>query len=1224
MFHIYKASAGSGKTFTLAKQYLKLLLGYKDPDTGEWSLRSGGFDAHRHILAITFTNKATQEMMRRIVDELAHLAGMKDRADADKSPVTPSSETTAPDGGAASASASASPRKAKRRKALKPSPYLKDFCDDFDATPDEIAEAARKALFALLFDFGFFHVSTIDAFFQTVLRTFAREIEVADNFEIELDNRFAINMAINEMFESLNRRDEAYAASADERRWLKSWIMRLMDRMLADGKSINLFARNSGIYAELVSAMTGILNEKYKLNRQAIDDYILDKSRLEQFEKAVEKQVDDHLAQLTADAARLTAYGDFATLKNSYASPVNKWAAGEFAAPTDAVVASIDNPSARYRKEDLKRGISETFDSAVTDLYKRGIEQDRLTKLLAVVREGLGRLGVLAYMLQILSSLCKENNTIMLSETNSLLHEIINLDDTPFIYERMGFYLRHFLIDEFQDTSRMQWDNMRPLLLESIANLRDNLIIGDEKQCIYRFRNSDPELLGNEVEAEISGRSGSENVEVSGSHISQNTNWRSSVDVVKFNNTIFRALAEVVDAGIEGVNVARATYHGVVQQIPDKHSDLDGYVRLQFFERGETSDETPDEDADDSIKETTEKNAAALDAMVENIGRQLASGYRPKDIAILVRTHTEGEAVINRLLAEADNPDSIVGRVPVTSTDSMNVSAAASVKLIISILRMAITPPTVFDTRDGRTPREIINPVWRRTALLQKYEYYLHTPTEPDADGVSRPHTPDEALRKAVESIRLDGNKIIDDAIITEIAAYAKGQTTRSNALASPSLDIVVERIISKLPKQTLARENIFLTAFRDLVHDFIQHGSADIRSFLRWWDNGGNTSGLATSAEVDAINVMTIHKSKGLEFPCVIIPFANWKMVTWSSIYQPSYDWYSINPACFPAADPECVPPFLPLNNHEYLTKIPVFASQSREFTVKQSVDALNVAYVGFTRAVRELIVFSTPTDDTNRLGYDLMKAVEMVTGTDFLENAPEETRRWLTPFAYDESTRTLTVGAPTVPRSDEEEETAEDADSTEAEEEATPAPPDQGAIDVVSSFTNSYVPGINDDLMILSTSKFGLFDFADSKRLGTFLHGIMSGVRHASELDLAVRRAAYRAKLSDRQRQWVSEVLSKALRQTDAVRWFADDVRVFNETPVSCRGEEHRPDRVVLFPDGSVEIVDYKFGHYDERHLDGYKKQVAGYVDLLRRVGYDRVTGYLWYPLTGEIKRV
>lgn len=1179
MLRIYKASAGSGKTYTLARQYLKLLLGYRPAGEEKWRLRTSNFFAHRSILAITFTNKATREMVRRIIDELAVLAGIHpDRKD-------------------------------------EKSAYLNDFVNELNTDAKSLAEAAHKALFSLLFDFGFFHVSTIDAFFQTVLRTFAREIEMPDNFELELDNKFTISLGVDELFNSVNYRDNGEEISSNERKWLKKWMERYMNRMLTDGKSINLFSRSSSIYTDLVSSFTALLNEDFRLNISTITGYLSDRERLERFEQSVMSKPGAIAKELKILSGKLIQMGHYPLITANIRNCIDQWAEGKKKDATDGVISSVAKAETEgikvYCKKDyFKLDRSEEFERLTDEVCRLGVSLTHIRQQCDTFLSGIGTLGLLGCLLRVIENYCKDNNIIMLNDTNSLLHDIITVDETPFIYDRMGVSLRHFLIDEFQDTSKMQWHNLKPLLVESMANGHDNLIIGDEKQCIYRFRNSDPELLGSYARRDLEGYRPTSPIEVRGDTIDENTNWRSSCEVVRFNNTLFRALARVIDrigqgeTALSPENSAENTYNGIVQRIPSKHSDFHGYVKLIYKEDEKKNKNKQDAASSDGDSSSEDVNPSKVPVeLVEEISRQLSSGYRPKDIAVLVRTHAEGEAVISRLLDEMKQPDWPHGDIEIVSTDSMSVSASAAVKIVISILRLAVSPSVIEKKRPDGSLRKEVNPAWKRAKMMQRFEFYLHSS---DLDGESEDKYA-VALRKAIDDTQFEVEEILkiednppQEAPVTETREQSDKDRKRMTALESTSLLTIIDRIIERYISPDMRKtENIFLTAFLDLAYDFTQRGVSDIRSFLLWWDNGGKHSGISASSETNAINVMTIHQSKGLEFPCVHIPFADWEMVSYSSNFKPSYGWYEVDKERLDfGCDNEDIPPLLPLNNKSSLQDIVPFERQAREYAAKQRVDSLNIAYVAFTRAVNELIVICRKQKKDNQLGKNIEDAIALI-NEEYADNTIEpKLKKWLLDAAPEKNSDIITIGEPTIAAHSE----------PDIPKENDP---------LLADIQTEYQTATNDRLKLLTAIEIEIFDFDNPRHLGNFLHNVLSRVRRPEDLDVALRRAAYKSLLSAEQTEWCRQTLERAISFASPRGWFDRNVRVYNEYGIGGLEEGKRPDRIVMHPDGRVEIIDYKFGDKNPKYI----RQVAEYVDLLRRAGYKNVKGYLWYVFNDEI---
>ncbi|MEZ3475369.1 MAG: UvrD-helicase domain-containing protein, partial [Alistipes sp.] len=644
MLTIYQASAGSGKTFNLAYEYIKLLLGRKT-EQGRYLLRNQGRFHHRAILAITFTNKATDEMKRRIVRELALLS---------HSPLTDGEQ----------------------------SKYEPMLLDEFGCTPGDLAEASRKALVELLNDFTFFNVSTIDAFFQTVLRTFAREAELSGNFEVELSDTYAISTAVDTLLASVRGSATAVqnskckvqnnsdlctshleldknsalcplnSALYDSSAVIQNWIVRFMLSEMRAGRAFNLFNRTSRIHEAIIGFITRLSNETLKRRYDEMADYLADPSRVVRLDEALAARL-DALDNSRRDACRrlvtaLAARGLLDKyLKAHVINPLRKYADGSRPDKLSATLRkAIDDPAGQsYLK-------GATPDPALHALLCEalGAVADAAAgePTLRATRANLFALGILGSVFSIMSQFRADNNLILLSDTNGLLSDIISTDETPFIYERLGMQLRHFLIDEFQDTSRLQWDNLAPLLAESLSHDHDNLIIGDPKQSIYRFRNASPELLRSEVARRFPREAVTR---------SSDTNWRSARGIVEFNNDLFRALA--ANLGVEDI------YTTVAQRVSPPHADRLGDVRLVPIEADTAADFTP----------------LALDATVAEINRLLALGTPPGDIVLLTRTNPEARTVIDHLRHA-------LPALPILSDEALLVSAAPSVRLLLALLRV--------------------------------------------------------------------------------------------------------------------------------------------------------------------------------------------------------------------------------------------------------------------------------------------------------------------------------------------------------------------------------------------------------------------------------------------------------------------------------------------------------------------------------------------------------
>jgi len=852
---IYKASAGSGKTYTLALRFILHVLGKRDPETGQYRLADPRSRfRHRDILAITFTNKATDEMKRRIVRELALLA---------ESPLTAGGK----------------------------SGYRDTLLQTFgpECTRAQLRDAARRALTDLLFDFHFFNVSTIDAFFQTILRAFAREAELAGNYELELEDERAVLVGVDEVIGSVANRDHLPPSDDDAAmRRLEGWMHRYMLHLIDNGAAFNMFNRGSRLRADLVKFIKSLLGEDYKVNSEAIDRYLAEPDRLAAFERELRAGMESCRREATgnADLAITLAGGEENLEKNLRAFLVGLAASDFSAKVTDAMRRRLDTDAdnaAKFFNAAARKAQADNQESMTA--ARAAIEARCRMDMHRLLLDNIYNFGLFGEVMKQIKQFRVDNNLLLLSDTTSVLQSIIGNSSTPFVYERIGLHLHHFLIDEFQDTSALQWENIKPLILESLSSANDNLIIGDVKQSIYRFRNSDPDLLGSKVENDPELSSDIDTRQ-------STTNWRSSQTIVDFNNRLFLTL---------GAQLGVAEIYGSVRQ-QWRDGAPGGYVELNGIEAA---------CADDF-------NAESMATTLHAIQRQLTSGaYRQSDIAVLVRNNEEGKRIIEYLLNEGRKQPGMTD-IQILSADALRVSASPAVRLVIDELRR-------MNIASGNTDSRYTSP--------EEFNELVRDFDKLRADMAGDPY---EALSAAVDKF---------------CRAKACGNAAKSPRQAyEPSLYATVESVIASLPDDIRSRDAVFLTALLDMVVEFSSHGDTDLYSFLRWWDSTGERQSLSSPPALDAIRVMTIHKAKGLEFPCVHIPFINSPMMR-----EDGVRWYST--ATLTGYSAAALPPAIPLRSGSRLLGTP-FAEQYVKRCAESVLDELNVLYVAFTRAVSELCV--------------------------------------------------------------------------------------------------------------------------------------------------------------------------------------------------------------------------------------------------------------------------
>jgi len=1098
MLNIYKASAGSGKTFTLAGDYIRLILGRKRDD-GNMELNPNPSGAHRSILAITFTNKATEEMKTRIIHELAVIADME-----------PGWK-----GG---------------------SDHASRLTAEFGCTREQLRKSAEIALRSILYDFSRFNISTIDAFFQSILRTFAHEVELPGNYELELDDRFVVATGVNNMLSSFNL-GEDYPSDPGNRR-LEAWISAFLHSEMREGKSFNIFNRQLDIHGKMIDLISGFLNEEYNEHLDQFNSYFAEPDRIVRLSEALRSRlgsVRDEVRRTVSDVTDACATHSL-EMKTNESRLLARGTVGAARKTADAL--AQDGTKAfpvKVSTSDAAIAVAPFVERAAKAIIRCDIE----SKIILGLRGNLFVLGLLGRVIHYMSDFTRENSSLLLKDTNTILRKIIADDPVPFIYERVGVNLNHFLIDEFQDTSRMQWENLKPLLDESLGFGHDNLVIGDEKQSIYRFRNADPTLLGNLHES-FSGNS-----RITGSDISGNTNWRSASDIVRFNNSFYSILSHDLDLG--------EVYANVVQQVSPKHAGHRGYVKFTPFA---------------SSEEITAEEAA-FDICIAEIRRQLKSGYRPCDIAVLFRKRKVAAKFISRLMSVHDS-DTTFPRVSVLSDDSLLLFSSPAVRQVVSTMRLLAASDHVYDRRN----------------VSMKVIARVHSHFEA---AVNSGLSPSEALRAAVAS--------------RDETPGIKGLATASKAEGS-TLQGVVKILIDELDPERRKNENAYLTALMDLVTDFASHGAHDLRSFVNWLDTGNAMNAtISPGADTNAIRVLTIHKAKGLDFKCVHLPYLDGKT-------KPS------GPKWFKPAgnggetllglDPELLPPLVPLVPASWMEET-VLADRYRRLKRENLLDAVNVLYVGFTRAVDELIIGINNNDSSPEGSGLIIPILEKLTEQDITDRLasgllhnPEGKSGTPETVPFTRLTKnadgSYTAGAPTnAPESEKKtSRTALEPTST------IPMPP--MARHVHPSLWND--TSVNDDGKVPRS--------LSTEELIRFYAGKIETLR---DLKPALDRDVNAGRIEAETALEINSILSQRLTATGTSQWYSDSCRIYrNRILETGNGGTARADRIIIMPDDSVDVV--IFTDTTEGNGEETRKKAAFCSSVIRRMGYTKVYGWIWNP--------
>jgi ATP-dependent helicase/nuclease subunit A len=786
-FRIYRSSAGSGKTYTLAREYLALAL--RSPDQ------------FGQILAVTFTNKATREMKDRILRFLEELRDGR------------------------------SPELAAHFSSL------------LGLDPADLRQRATQLLGNILHRYDEFAVSTIDAFFQRIVRAFARELGLLGNFAVELDEEKVRHLVV-----------ELTLASAGSDQRLTEWLAEYVDRNLQE-------SRNWDVRKEVGELAREVFGERFKRLEDQVLQHPDGENAIPNFRrdlkgaKAIYEQQVKKLAGAGIDLIRSSGL-EISDFKQGIRGPAAYFGKavdkpGEL--PGSYTRHALADPAEWASKSSPQRArIIQLVDGGLMECLHRLVGfQERHARRYNSLNAALAEIytfGILTDFVKKIAQYRDEEDVMLISDVNQFLLKIIRDSPAPFIYEKTGTRFRHFLIDEFQDTSGFQWECLLPLVLNSLAEYHTNLVVGDVKQSIYRWRDGDWNLLARRLEEDI--RPEYTHTE------SLNTNWRSSGRIVRFNNQLFRPDAlpgllasryrQVAAEAGEDAGEFERLYADAVQQMPAGMPErLDhGCVRIGFSAQdGKTED----------------WQARVLELLPTRIQGLLAQGYRSSDIAVLVRRKSEGAEVVKRLIAFR-NEDEYRSGLPyeVVSNESLLLGNAPVVRLLIHALESLHRPDD-------------------RLALLN-----LAATACEIAGGKAGELT---AVLKADPSNPLD-------AWIPE--DFLSGR----DELRSQALPHLIEALIRLFGLSEDSAHLPWLQAFQDAVLAFTDDHPQDLGQLLEWWNAEGSSRALQIPGDLEALQVMTIHKAKGLEFKVVLLPFCRWSLnhsagagpVLWCSSTEPPF----------------------------------------------------------------------------------------------------------------------------------------------------------------------------------------------------------------------------------------------------------------------------------------------------------------------------------------------
>ena len=1078
---VYKASAGSGKTFTLASEYITLVV--KNPQD------------YRSILAVTFTNKATQEMKTRILSQLYGIAHS-----------LPDSEA-----------------------------YYEQVRMKTGFSEQTIRENAAKALSLLTHHYNEFRVQTIDAFFQSVLRNLARELNLTANLRVDLNDEQVEAQAVDELINSLEEGEEVL-----------NWIRDYIDKNIEDDKGWN-------VISQIKDFGKNIFKDFYKDHKTELDNRFSDESFFNDFITDLRERRTRILNRLNEHAKQMYKKIRDANLDNpnlfnrgangllSHIIKLTKGTPSNDATPQyiQSCIDSADKwPASKCPAKERAAIIELASASLCSDLkilndYR--IKDWREYQSCNLTLKHLSQLRLLHAISEAVDEINKDTNRFMLSNTQSLLCTLMKDSDTPFVFEKMGAYLKHIMIDEFQDTSTIQWNNFRKLLDNCMAQVDShNLIVGDVKQSIYRWRQGDWKLLNN-IEHEFT----KEQIKIE----PLDTNYRSEENIIRFNNAFFKqavlqTVKELESEGIQGATELVEAYKEIEQK-PRKDNGK-GCVRIKLFRY--------------DSKNASDYKQKILNELIENIHQLLDQGYKQKDIAILARSKT----VIPDIVDSFQNIDTNVSLV---SDEAFRLDASLAVNVIIEALRLLTHP------HDKLTESKLV-----------------------------------KLYQQQVIKTGKDINDLFVGENSTELKSFLpSGYIDKFESLSRLSLIDLVDEIYSLFSLDSLEGQSAYVCTFYDTLNEYLCDHPADIDDFIEEWEDTLSNNTIQ-SDEVDGIRLITIHKSKGLEYDNVLIPFCDWELEKTNGITI----WCSGDDKEKPYGE-------LPLIPVDYSSKMlgTVFEDDYKEEHLQNTVDNMNLLYVAFTRAGKNLFITgkkykertSGKSERSHIIQYIIEELAKELPGA-IIDDAGENG-----PISFELGTLSIC------------EERVEKGKATENPFELSPKT-HKLKIETFPHPVSFRQSNKSHDFI-----KGEDIDPSDAKRyikVGNVLHQLFSTILTEADIEPRLKELEqagiiYNDDITSRELQ---DKISCALSNEKVKNWFSPRWKLFNECTILDYDKEtgdvyeHRPDRVMT--DGKeMIVVDFKFG----KPRDEYHEQVQRYMRLLMRMGYKQVSGYIWYVLRNEI---
>ncbi|MFD0863267.1 UvrD-helicase domain-containing protein [Sungkyunkwania multivorans] len=1034
-FSIYNASAGSGKTYTLVKEYLRILLGSKRTEP------------YKHLLAITFTNKAVAEMKDRVLNSLM-LFGRASSLE---------------DGG----------------------PMFSELCAELGMHPTQLQLASERLLKQLLHNYAFFDISTIDHFTHRIIRTFAYDLDLPLNFEVELDTDRLIGEAVDRLISKAGEDstltkvliDFSLEKADEDKSWDIAWDLNKIGKLLLRENDYYVLKEIGEKKLSNFSELKAAIRNQIKTNEDGLSK--LGKSSLDLIKETGLEHSDF--------SGKYSAPEYFSKLKQR-----------NFKVSFDTVWQSkLVNGEALYKAKTPQHVIDgiESIQSLLAKSFLQSKEAIEALKFLKNFYKHITPLSILNAIQTCLKEIQEEQNLLLISEFNRIISETISDEPAPFIYERLGERYRHFFIDEFQDTSTMQWNNLIPLVQHALeGHIEENsgslLLVGDPKQSIYRWR-------GGSVEQFLELLEGKTPFFTQAKVENLDRNFRSYDRIIEFNNAFFSHVASQFE-----LSSHKQLYLTGNKQKANHR--VGGYVNLSFIE----------------AQSKEEEHQQYSEKVLERIALLQKEGFKLKDICILTRKKEEGIRLASLLSDHG---------IPIISSEILLVSRSAKVQMIIHLLELIVDPHNML------AKIEVLQYLTAQSiSVKDKHEFYQEL----------------MALNGQVFFKRLEQYGISFDLDDFQQDSLLEG----------------VEYIIRSF--NLITKPDAYVQYFLDFVLDFTQRKSSNHFDFLAHWEQKKDSLSITMLQGSDAIQIMTIHKSKGLEFSVVLFPYADVDI-----FYEKEpKTWFPIAPEKFEGFN------YAYLNYSKSLAEVDKVGEEivaHRE--AQKQLDNINLLYVALTRAVEQLHIFTKK--ELDKKGNERLQRY-----SGLFINFLKQEKLWK------DNILTYTFGAPkkvSIPLNIQEDHVAQ--------EKFISVPKEQHRIRII-------------------TKQASLWDTAQEAGIsrGNLIHDLMAEVKSIHDIDTVLEEFLSRGAIEREQEADLRITLHKVVKHPMLRDFFDTDHLVYNERDIITKeGVIIRPDRLVIAKDGTASILDYKTGGHQVKYND----QLNRYSVVLEEMNYDLAQKVLVY---------